>query len=181
MILPIHALVRSRMAEAVGRLYGLPSDDPVLTAIPVEPAPRRALGDLAVPLAFELAYAHRCGITHGNVKAENVVLGCNGSVRLVRFQCNSHDSWRDIAGLGLVLQHMIAGSAVPPELQDIAAKAADSDGEHGYTRAAQVQNALIGLYSHDHSSRRAWKEIPGGVVTMAKSVLLYLLAFRNHP
>src|SRR5215831_10878903 len=55
MILPIHALVRSRMAEAVGRLYGLPSDDPVLTAIPVEPAPRRALGDMAVPLAFELA------------------------------------------------------------------------------------------------------------------------------
>ena len=43
------------MAEAVSRLYGLPIDDPVLTAIPVEPAPRRALGDLAVPLAFELA------------------------------------------------------------------------------------------------------------------------------
>ena len=43
------------MAEAVSRLYGLPVDDPVLTAIPVEPAPRRALGDLAVPLAFELA------------------------------------------------------------------------------------------------------------------------------
>ena len=55
MILPIHTLVRSRMAEAVSRLYGLPADDPVLTAIPVEPAPRRALGDLAVPLAFELA------------------------------------------------------------------------------------------------------------------------------
>src|SRR5690349_11361742 len=55
MILPIHTLVRSRMAEAVRRLYGVPSDDPVLKSIPVEPAPRRALGDLAVPLAFELA------------------------------------------------------------------------------------------------------------------------------
>jgi arginyl-tRNA synthetase len=43
------------MAEAVSRLYGVPSDDPVLKSIPVEPAPRRALGDLAVPLAFELA------------------------------------------------------------------------------------------------------------------------------
>jgi arginyl-tRNA synthetase len=43
------------MAEAVSRLYGVPSDDPALSAIPVEPAPRRALGDLAVPLAFELA------------------------------------------------------------------------------------------------------------------------------
>src|SRR4051794_3310970 len=55
MILPIHTLVRSQMAEAVSRLYGLPSDDPVLTGMAVEPAPRRALGDLAVPLAFELA------------------------------------------------------------------------------------------------------------------------------
>ncbi len=43
------------MADAVSRLYDIPADDPVLAAIPVEAAPRRALGDLAVPLAFELA------------------------------------------------------------------------------------------------------------------------------
>ena len=55
MILPIHRLVRSRMADAVSRLYAIPADDPALAAIPVEAAPRRALGDLAVPLAFELA------------------------------------------------------------------------------------------------------------------------------
>ncbi|MEN3337207.1 MAG: arginyl-tRNA synthetase [Acidobacteriota bacterium] len=55
MILPIHRLVRARMADAVTRLYAVPADDPVLAAIPVEAAPRRALGDLAVPLAFELA------------------------------------------------------------------------------------------------------------------------------
>ena len=55
MILPIHRLVRARMADAVGRLYSIPPDDPALAAIPVEGAPRRALGDLAVPLAFELA------------------------------------------------------------------------------------------------------------------------------
>jgi arginyl-tRNA synthetase len=55
MILPIHELVRARMAGAVSRLYNIPADDPVLAAIPVEAAPRRAMGDLAVPLAFELA------------------------------------------------------------------------------------------------------------------------------
>ena len=43
------------MAEAVTRLYGIPANDPILAAIPVECPPRRALGDLAVPLAFELA------------------------------------------------------------------------------------------------------------------------------
>ena len=55
MILPTHQTVRAGMARAVARLYGIPADDPVLAAIPVEMPPRRALGDLAVPLAFELA------------------------------------------------------------------------------------------------------------------------------
>ena len=55
MLLPIHRLVRDRIADAVTRLYNIPADDPVLAAIPVDAAPRRALGDLAVPLAFELA------------------------------------------------------------------------------------------------------------------------------
>ena len=43
------------MAEAVARLYGLSSDDPLLASIAVDIPPRRALGDLATPLAFELA------------------------------------------------------------------------------------------------------------------------------
>jgi arginyl-tRNA synthetase len=55
MILPIHSLVRARMAEAVTRLYGLDPADPILADMPVELAPNRTMGDLAVPLAFGLA------------------------------------------------------------------------------------------------------------------------------
>src|SRR5688572_1461519 len=55
MILPVQRIVRSRIAEAVSTLYSIPADDPVLAAIAVDVPPRRALGDLAVPLAFELA------------------------------------------------------------------------------------------------------------------------------
>jgi arginyl-tRNA synthetase len=55
MILPIQQRVRRHMADAVSRLYQIPASDPVLASIPVEIPPRRALGDLAVPLAFELA------------------------------------------------------------------------------------------------------------------------------
>ena len=55
MILPVQQLVRSRLAEAVSRLYDIPADDPVLAGVAVDIPPRRALGDLAVPLAFELA------------------------------------------------------------------------------------------------------------------------------
>ncbi len=43
------------MASAVMRLYAIPPDDSLLTAIPIETPPQRALGDLAVPLAFQLA------------------------------------------------------------------------------------------------------------------------------
>jgi arginyl-tRNA synthetase len=55
MILPIHTLVRARMAAAVTRLYGLEPGDPILAEMPVELAPNRTMGDLAVPLAFSLA------------------------------------------------------------------------------------------------------------------------------
>jgi arginyl-tRNA synthetase len=55
MILPIHDLVRTQMAEAVARLYGIPASDPVVTEMALEAPPRRALGDVAVPIAFALA------------------------------------------------------------------------------------------------------------------------------
>jgi arginyl-tRNA synthetase len=55
MILPVQRIVRTRIAEAVTGLYGIAADDPVLAAIAVDIPPRRPLGDLAVPLAFELA------------------------------------------------------------------------------------------------------------------------------
>jgi arginyl-tRNA synthetase len=54
-ILPVHQLVRARMAETVGRLYGLSPDDPAIAEMALETPPRRALGDIAVPVAFALA------------------------------------------------------------------------------------------------------------------------------
>jgi len=55
MILPIHQLVRERIAETVAHLYSIDPADPLLAEIPVELPPSRTLGDLAVPLAFTLA------------------------------------------------------------------------------------------------------------------------------
>ena len=55
MILPLHQLVRRRIADAVARLYPIDASDAVLAEISVEVPPNRALGDLAVPLAFTLA------------------------------------------------------------------------------------------------------------------------------
>jgi arginyl-tRNA synthetase len=43
------------MAETVGRLYALPADDPAIADMALEMPPRRALGDIAVPIAFALA------------------------------------------------------------------------------------------------------------------------------
>ena len=55
MILPIHNTLRSRLAETVSRLYGIPETDPVLTSIALETPPKRSLGDVATPFGFELA------------------------------------------------------------------------------------------------------------------------------
>src|SRR5687767_3551263 len=55
MILPTHELVRASITAAVARLYAIDPADPALADIPVEIPPNRALGDLAVPLAFTLA------------------------------------------------------------------------------------------------------------------------------
>ena len=55
MILPIHQRVRTRLVDTVHRLYQIAPDDPALANIPVAVPPRRAFGDLAVPVAFELA------------------------------------------------------------------------------------------------------------------------------
>ena len=55
MILPVHQTIRARMAEAVAQLYAIDAGDPLLTGFAIDVPPRRALGDLASPLAFELA------------------------------------------------------------------------------------------------------------------------------
>jgi len=53
MILPVHHALRTRLASVLGQLYGLDPDQ--LPAIAIEVPPRRSLGDLALPVAFELA------------------------------------------------------------------------------------------------------------------------------
>ena len=55
MILPVFRLVRDRVSATVARLYDLPADDPALAEMSIEIPPRRALGDIAVPVAFALA------------------------------------------------------------------------------------------------------------------------------
>ncbi len=53
MILPVHQRLRAAIAARLTEIYGLaPAEQP---AIAIEYAPNRALGDLAVPVAFELA------------------------------------------------------------------------------------------------------------------------------
>jgi arginyl-tRNA synthetase len=53
MILPVHAAVRTALADTLATRFSIaPEDQP---AIVIDVPPKRALGDLAVPIAFELA------------------------------------------------------------------------------------------------------------------------------
>ncbi len=53
MILPVHERLRERLLAALQQLYQLPPE--ALPQLPIEYAPTRELGDLATPVAFELA------------------------------------------------------------------------------------------------------------------------------
>ena len=53
MILPVHQCLRERLLATLQRLYQLPPD--ALPQLPIEYPPKRELGDLSTPVAFELA------------------------------------------------------------------------------------------------------------------------------
>ena len=53
MILPIHAAIRSRLQDVLATQFDLPAADQ--PAIVIEMPPNREMGDLSVPVAFELA------------------------------------------------------------------------------------------------------------------------------
>ncbi len=53
MILPVHAAVRTALADTLATRFSIAPDDQ--PAIVIDVPPKRALGDLAVPIAFELA------------------------------------------------------------------------------------------------------------------------------
>jgi arginyl-tRNA synthetase len=53
MILPVHERLRERLLATLQQLYQLPPD--ALPQLPIEYPPTRELGDLATPVAFELA------------------------------------------------------------------------------------------------------------------------------
>ena len=53
MILPVHERLRAHLSHLLGSLYSL--DESALPAISLEYPPKREMGDLGTPLAFELA------------------------------------------------------------------------------------------------------------------------------
>ncbi len=53
MILPVHERLRERVLSVLQQLYQIPHDQ--LPQLPIEYPPKRELGDLATPVAFELA------------------------------------------------------------------------------------------------------------------------------
>jgi arginyl-tRNA synthetase len=53
MILPLHERLRERVLAVIEQLYQIPHDQ--LPPLPIEYPPKRELGDLATPVAFELA------------------------------------------------------------------------------------------------------------------------------
>ena len=81
MILPIHSEVRRRVRQAIASAFGLPEADQ--PAIVIDVPPTRALGDLAIPVAFELARRLRKA---PKVIAAELASACDAAAPIARLE-----------------------------------------------------------------------------------------------
>jgi arginyl-tRNA synthetase len=107
MILPIHAEVRRSVRQAIVSAFGVPeSEQP---AIVIDVPPSRALGDLAIPVAFELArrlrkapkaIAQALAAALGEVPNVARIEAANGYVNLFLSRAALTRAWLDARAIG---------------------------------------------------------------------------------
>src|SRR5438045_1201756 len=73
------------------------------------------LSDLVVQLLEGVDYAHRRGVTHGDLRAEKALIDQNGALKLIGFRGRG-DEQTDIAGAKVVLKELF--DSPPPLLDD---------------------------------------------------------------
>src|SRR5262249_49608339 len=66
-------------------------------------------------IAEALTYAHGQGVTHGNLRSENVMFGDDGTLKVTDFNAGS-DTSRDIEGFGRLLFEMATGRVPLPSM-----------------------------------------------------------------
>ena len=82
--------------------------------------------DIGRALTFELSFLHKCGVTHGAVACENIMLCPKGYVRLLNFRHHSCQE-ADVRGYGSVLEAM-GGNPLA---------------DWRYSKAAEIESAVV--------------------------------------
>lgn len=109
MILPIHETIRTHVAAAACRLYGLTPAD--LPPVSVGYTPNRAMGDLAVTLAFELARRLRKAPRLIGQELAGALTGVPG---VARVECAANGYLNIYLDRAPVLRDRLAGQAPAP-------------------------------------------------------------------
>lgn len=122
MSLPRHpnvlACCYAEVVDGVPRLYAEPADGgPVRSGLPLD----RVL-DIAIQIAWGIAHAHRHGVAHGDLRAENVLVTMDGTVKVTGFGGAPETGRRADVTAVVALVRELGGPALPAsDLLDLAA------------------------------------------------------------
>ena len=99
----------------------------------------------ATAICSELDFVHRCGVIHGDINPENILLGRGGNVWFLNFRVDAPpDQGIDIVALGAILRKMTARADEIPQskILRLIEKASNSNPLQRYKTAAQAGSDL---------------------------------------
>lgn len=142
MILPIHETIRTHVVSTVCRLYGLAPAD--LPPVHVGYTPNRAMGDLAVTLAFELARRLRKA---PRLIGQEIAAALDGVPGVARIECAANGYLNLYLDRSPFLQDRLTGRAPAPAVGAAAGKAIVEHTAINPNKAAHIghlRNAALG-------------------------------------
>jgi hypothetical protein len=140
----------------------------------------------ATEICEALEYAHQHGVTHGNLKASNVLVTRQG-IKLLEFGVAKGDTQDDIRGFGGLLYEMLMGRPVPQDrrpiepaaLETVLRKCLEPDPAQRWQSVSELKQALAAV-PKGGSFRREYWIAAASVPALILGLVLLVMQFPSH-